>query len=151
MLNTILHFLVLLTVVVVSACSPDQPSQSDTAAFNLDLNTVLGGDNTDSFLRADSPRTFSFPADHGMHPGFRNEWWYLTGNLETDSGQQFGYQATFFSASFNGDSLDTENMTDSWQSPRIWMAHMALTDVAGNEHIALERFSRENLGWLAHN
>jgi predicted secreted hydrolase len=141
-----LYFLSLLAVLVLAACSPDQPSQSEDATFDLDLNAVLGGNNTDSFLRADSPRTFSFPADHGMHPGFRNEWWYLTGNLETETGRQFGYQATFFNTSFNGDSLNSQNIIEGWQSPRIWMAHMALTDVDGNEHMALERFSRENPG-----
>ncbi len=145
-LHTIFRYSTLLIVVVLTACSPERPYQGNQTTFDLDINTVLGGNETDSFLRADSPRTFSFPTDHGMHPGFRNEWWYLTGNLKTESGAQFGYQATFFNTSFNGDSLDTEDAPEGWQSSRIWMAHMALTDVAGNEHIALERFSRENPG-----
>ena len=33
-------------------------------------------------LRAVVPgRTFAFPADHGPHPEFRIEWWYVTANL----------------------------------------------------------------------
>ena len=136
-------FLSLLTFIAVTACSPDPQSQGSAAVFELDLNAVLGGSDTEGFLRAVAPRTFSFPEDHGLHPGFRNEWWYLTGNLEAEGGEQFGYQATFFNTSFSGDN---QNSTEGWQSPRIWMAHVALTDVAGNEHIALERFSRENPG-----
>ena len=142
----LLRFLALLSVATLTACAPQQQTQSDDASFELDLNAVLGGNNTEGYLRADTPRSFSFPADHGMHAGFRNEWWYLTGNLETVDGKQFGYQATFFNTSFIGDSLDLQNTTTGWQSPRIWMAHVALTDVNGKEHIALERFSRENPG-----
>ena len=38
-----------------------------------------------------------FPADHGAHPQFRTEWWYVTGyagdgNLEA----AYGFQVTFF-------------------------------------------------------
>lgn len=145
-LHPILRLFTLLIIAALTACSPNQQSQSEEATFDLDLNAVLGGNNTDSFLRAESPRTFSFPADHGMHPGFRNEWWYLTGNLETETGKHFGYQATFFSTSFNGDSANLQNTAQGWHSPRIWMAHAALTDVSANDHIALERFSRENPG-----
>jgi len=130
-------------LLALNACSPAPQAEDNESAFEFDLNAVLGGDDTDGFLRADAPRVFSFPQDHGMHPGFRNEWWYLTGNLETNNGQRFGYQVTFFSTSF---AHDTQNSIDGWQSPRIWMAHAALTDVANNKHTALERFSRENPG-----
>jgi len=130
-------------LLALNACSPAPQAEDNESAFEFDLNAVLGGDDTDGFLRADAPRVFSFPQDHGMHPGFRNEWWYLTGNLETNNGQRFGYQVTLFSTSF---AHDTQNSIDGWQSPRIWMAHAALTDVANNKHTALERFSRENPG-----
>lgn len=30
------------------------------------------------------------------HPDFRNEWWYVTGNLADAQGRQFGYQLTLF-------------------------------------------------------
>ena len=49
------------------------------------------------------PRLLVFPADHGAHPAFRTEWWYLTawmGDLsDQDSGfgpNAFGLQLTFF-------------------------------------------------------
>ena len=42
-------------------------------------------DDAEGFARAESPRAFSFPADHGPHPEFRNEWWYVTGNLDDES------------------------------------------------------------------
>jgi hypothetical protein len=31
-------------------------------------------------------RELRFPADHGAHPGFRTEWWYITGWIERGDG-----------------------------------------------------------------
>jgi predicted secreted hydrolase len=28
-------------------------------------------------------RALEFPTDHGSHPDFRTEWWYITGSLQT--------------------------------------------------------------------
>ncbi|MEZ0389733.1 MAG: lipocalin-like domain-containing protein, partial [Verrucomicrobium sp.] len=41
-------------------------------------------------------RKFEFPRDHGSHPEFKIEWWYVTGHLYTEGGRRFGFQATFF-------------------------------------------------------
>ena len=40
-------------------------------------------------------RPLHFPRDHGAHPEFRTEWWYLTG-LCGEGDQQLGFQITFF-------------------------------------------------------
>ena len=53
------------------------------------------------FTRANGPREFTFPADHGSHPDFQTEWWYYTGNLQTADGRHFGYQLTFFRRALN--------------------------------------------------
>jgi predicted secreted hydrolase len=37
-----------------------------------------------------------FPKDHGAHPLFRTEWWYLTGWLTDANGEHLGVQLTFF-------------------------------------------------------
>jgi predicted secreted hydrolase len=36
-----------------------------------------------------------FPRDHGSHPAFRTEWWYITGWLR-DERETLGFQITFF-------------------------------------------------------
>ena len=36
-------------------------------------------------------RIISFPNDHGSHPSFRLEWWYLTGWLN-DMSLSYGFQ-----------------------------------------------------------
>ena len=37
-----------------------------------------------------------FPRDHGAHPDFRTEWWYVTGWLQRPDGAPLGMQVTFF-------------------------------------------------------
>ena len=37
-----------------------------------------------------------FPADHGPHPNFRIEWWYVTANLKDTTGSSYGAQWTLF-------------------------------------------------------
>ena len=39
------------------------------------------GETADGFAPVVPGRTFAFPADHGPHPAFRIEWWYVTANL----------------------------------------------------------------------
>ena len=38
----------------------------------------------------------SYPRDHGAHPDFRTEWWYITGWLDLPGHRNAGFQVTFF-------------------------------------------------------
>ena len=78
---------------------------------------------------------FSFPRDHGAHPEFKLEWWYLTGHLYAKDGRRFGYQATFFRNAAPDKSTD------------IYLAHMTLTDVKTGGFYEQERLNRA--GWDA--
>jgi predicted secreted hydrolase len=49
-----------------------------------------------SIIKAESNRSFSFPRDHGNHPEFQTEWWYLSGNLRSETGMEWGYQYAIF-------------------------------------------------------
>src|SRR5450432_3201147 len=65
-----------------------------------------------------------FPADHGAHPTFRTEWWYITGWLDTEDGKTLGFQVTFFRIRPNADERNPSAFT-----PRqILFAHAALSD-----------------------
>jgi predicted secreted hydrolase len=108
----------------------------------LSLEQTLGGDAA-GHQRAFEPRTFLFPRDHGAHPDYRNEWWYLTGNLESDDGRRFGYQLTLFRTALAPDSPERES---AWATRQAWMAHFALTDVEAGRHHAFERFARGAIG-----
>ncbi len=43
-----------------------------------------------------APPVLQFPRDHGAHPAFQTEWWYVTGQLADPAGKRFGFQLTFF-------------------------------------------------------
>ncbi len=90
----------------------------------------------DGFAVPQPGHVFSFPRDHGSHPEFKLEWWYLTGHLFADNGRRFGYQATFFRSAAPD------------KSTHLYLAHMALTDVATDKFYYQERLNRE--GWDAH-
>lgn len=131
------RFGLLCLMLLLSAC--DQQSESG----GIDLNSALGGIPATGFARAVEPRSFKFPQDHAAHPAFRNEWWYVTGNLQTKTGRQFGYQVTFFRIALN--SKPPEN-SSNWATSQVWMAHIALTDLAGHQHLHDQRFARGAAG-----
>ncbi len=105
----------------------------------IDLGQLLGGAAEQGFERALKPRPFSFPEDHGPHLGFRNEWWYFTGNLETASGGRFGFQLVFFR---NALAPGKATGDSRWRTQQAWMAHFAVTDVQADAFHAFERFNR---------
>ena len=117
--------------------SAPQPVRSVT------VGSALGGDDNAGYQRAYAPRPFELPADHGPHPEFRNEWWYVTGNLADAADRQFGYQLTLFRIALSPTAPPADSL---WRANQVYMGHLALTDVAGNRHYGFERFSRAALG-----
>ena len=120
------------------ATAPRRPAERELA-----VGQVLGTSPEAGFLRAETPRSFLFPADHGPHPGYRTEWWYFTGNLADAAGRRFGYQLTFFRVAL---TPKPQQRTSQWAASEIYMAHFAMTDVAGRRFRSAERFSRAALG-----
>ena len=99
--------------------------------------------SAEGFARAIEPRSFDFPRDHGPHPDFRTEWWYLTGNLESPDGRRFGYQFTLFRSAMAAGSPARES---AWATDQVYMAHLAVTDVEAESFYAFERFARGAAG-----
>ncbi len=67
-----------------------------------------------------------FPRDHGSHPLFRTEWWYLTGWLRDPSGREFGVQVTFF----RNRPRVAEAGASRFAAKQLLFAHAALADPA---------------------
>ncbi len=65
-----------------------------------------------------------FPRDHGAHPEFRTEWWYVTGWLKLPDGTQRGFQVTFFRTR---PPVDPANPS-AFAPRQILFAHAALSD-----------------------
>ncbi len=111
----------------------------------LAVAEALAGD-TVGYARAEGPRAFAFPADHGPHPDFKTEWWYFTGNLEGPGGARFGYQLTIFRTAVAPADSALAGRSSAWASRQVYMAHFAVTDAAGKAFAAHERFSRGAAG-----
>ena len=109
---------------------------------SISISDVLKDNSTEGFEHAIKPRTFSFPSDHGSHKTFKTEWWYYTGNLDTEEGRHFGYELTFFRTALSAKVLQRNS---SWSSANIYMAHFAVTDVKNRSFYAFDRFSRDGL------
>ncbi len=50
----------------------------------------------EDWARIEPGLALSYPRDHGAHPRFRTEWWYLTGQASDADGRRFGFQVTVF-------------------------------------------------------
>ena len=130
------------TLIVVglvwAALELSRPADSDTEG-GLTVSGVLGGSEIEGFARATEVRDFEFPRDHGPHPEYRTEWWYVTGNLRDAEGNRFGLQWTLFRSALAPDTVRAES---EWATNQAYMAHFALTDVARGAFMARERFAR---------
>jgi predicted secreted hydrolase len=124
-------------------CSPSAVDEVEPGQNGrLELSSFLAGD-AEGFTRAIEARTFEFPRDHGPHPGFRTEWWYLTGNLESADGRRFGYQFTLFR---NAMAAEPPARRSAWATNQVYMAHLAVTDVEAESFYAFERLARGAAG-----
>ena len=121
-----------------------QAPDSTITEPRLSLGQALGGDLA-GFARADRPRAFRFPDDHGPHPAYRTEWWYYTGNLKSAEGRHFGFQLTFFRTALSAPP-DQAGRASAWGTQDVYMAHFALSDVAAQRFHAFQRLSRAALG-----
>ena len=106
------------------------------------LADLLSAD-AEGYARALEPRSFEFPADHGPHPGFRNEWWYVTGNLDSEEGRRFGYELTIFRFALAPDRPESES---EWRTNQVYIAHLAVTDVEDERFLVAQRYSRGAVG-----
>src|SRR5262245_53360302 len=68
---------------------------------------------------------YEFPRDFFAHPDFQTEWWYTTGNVQTQDGRAFGYELTFFRQGVSRDKA----RTGSWDVGDLYFAHLALSDI----------------------
>ncbi len=95
------------------------------------------------YTRVLGPRAFEFPRDHGAHPNYRHEWWYLTGHLEAADGTRQGFQLTFFRYALSPQAVVS---TSHWRTQQALLAHFALTDETTQRFIHHERHARVALG-----
>ena len=130
--------LALLFVLVGSNIFQPQYSRSGSSLI-AEIETPVG------FQRAEGPRDWAFPKDFGPHPDYQTEWWYHTGNLESEGGERFGYQLTIFRRAVLPEA-DRAERESALATEQIYMGHFAISDVSAGEHYAFERFMRGAAG-----
>ena len=84
-----------------------------------------------------------FPSDHGAHPAFRIEWWYLTANLTGPDQTEYGLQWTLFRTVLSQTSL-LQAEDSGWNNGQLWMGHAAVTSPTA--HFTAERLARGGIG-----
>lgn len=90
---------------------------------------------------AEPDRELVFPRDHGAHPDYRTEWWYVTGWVEHD-GLERGFQITFF-RSRPGVQEDNQS---AFAPTQLVFAHAALADPRRGRLLHDQRVAREGFG-----
>jgi len=140
------RFIVVFLILIVAAFAFWLLRSEDTAVpANAALESLLVDDGTtsDAFARATVPGAVNFPRDLGPHEDYQTEWWYYTGNLQTEDGRDFGYQFTIFRRAIQPMSeIPQVDNPSTWRSNQIYLAHFTVSDMGGDEFHVAERFSR---------
>jgi len=102
---------------------------------------LLSWADTTVYPRVTPGKSFVFPRDHGAHPEFRTEWWYVTGWLDGP----LGFQITFFRAR----PEEQSNNPSSFNPRQIILAHAAIADPKRGELLTDQRAARAGFS-LAH-
>ena len=88
-------------------------------------------------------RPLLFPRDHGAHPEFRTEWWYLTGWLDgPNTDAAIGFQVTFFRTRT---TIDAANPS-AFAARQLIIAHAAIADPSRGRLLHDQRVARAGFG-----
>lgn len=86
-----------------------------------------------------------FPRDHGAHPGFRTEWWYLTSVLRDPDDALWGVQITFFRSRTAHPSQNPSRFAPT----QLLFAHAAIAPADARRLLHAERSARAGFDELA--
>ncbi len=84
----------------------------------------------------------TFPRDHGAHPQYRTEWWYVTGWVTDENGGELGVQVTFFR---NRPGVQEDNPS-AFAPKQLLFAHCAVADTRLGRLRHDQRAARAGLG-----
>ncbi len=73
--------------------------------------------------------SFDFPKDHSFHKGYKLEWCYFIGNLESTDKLKIGYELSFFKAEIQG-------------KEEIFPVHFAISENSQKKHITVDALHR---------
>ena len=96
------------------------------------------GTDAEGFAIPQRGTELTFPNDHGAHPNYRIEWWYLTAVLEGEAGRDYGVQWTLFRSALAPEA------SAGWNTSQLWMGHAGIT--TPDRHFVAERLARCGIG-----
>lgn len=139
-------------LMLIDGCDQTPQAQSTQSKSMANVVGKTSANQDDSGFTPVVPGyRFEFPRDHLAHNNFRQEWWYLTANLTTETGEQLGAQWTQFRVALKPTDLQATvpQATDvvpqsesTWVTQQLYLAHSALT--SSNAHLAHEKWSRRH-------
>lgn len=103
--------------------------------FSISANFTFPIEEDSGLAIARPGNVLEFPRDHGSHPEFKTEWWYITGHLQT-ADNELGFQITFFR------SASKESPQDD--SQQIYLAHAAIIDKQTGTFLHEERLNSDD-------
>ena len=130
--------IIVLTVstLLLCGCGRDEPPVRGSSLAVL-------AQHAESYAQARPGQPLVFPRDHGAHPGYRIEWWYLTTNLKDAGGRNYGAQWTLFrlAAQPPGErETGDARQNGPLQTGQVFMAHVAIT--TPDSHVSFQRYAR---------
>ena len=132
----------LLSLILLASCGTQVvPS----AQLKVPEVSIINEDLQPGFVVADGSRPLIFPVDFGAHPDFKTEWWYYTGNLQTQEGRRFGFELTIFRVGLLPPTVDLPSDSE-WYGRSVYFAHFAVSDIERERFYAFERYSRPGPG-----
>ena len=115
---------------------------SSLISFNLLLIVSWGVVQAKDYPKVLLAHELQFPRDHGAHPAFRTEWWYITGWLRSDGGEELGVQITFF----RHRPRVQENNPSRFAPKQLIFAHAAIAEAKHGRLFDDQRAAREGFG-----
>jgi predicted secreted hydrolase len=121
-----------------------------TTAANAATPALASGDPAAALPSSASPAwnivrsgtVLRFPQDHGAHPGFRTEWWYVTGWLQRDGAADAGFQITFFRSR----TAHPDANPSRFAPTQLVLAHAALALPENGRLLHAQRAARAGFG-----
>ncbi len=138
--------LVIVGVVILRFFSDDRSPPLKKEGASPGLAELLSNQGIEGYTKAEEVRQFTFPDDHGPHPEYRNEWWYVTGNLDGPAAERFGFELTLFRFALMPLSVSEPHDASAWRTHQIFIGHFAVTDVAKQKFHVAERYARASVG-----
>jgi predicted secreted hydrolase len=130
--------------------SKDTPQQRRRALLLAAAALPLASARAEVEFARVQPRPLVFPRDHGAHPDYRTEWWYLTGWLGTAGDTNgagaaaqpsLGFQVTFFRV-----RTPIAAGASRFSPTQLVIAHAAIADPARGALLHDERVQRAAYG-----